>query len=131
MPGCLPNGASEASAPLSSPCPCAAPRERPRGYGSAGDDAVGVVDRVDAAHVGEDVVELAHIAHFEREAVADDADGKGMPADADDVDARIRERAHEVLEQVIAVERLDHDLDPEGQTAETLPVHFGEALGVL
>ena len=29
---------------------------------SAGDDPVGVVDRVDAADVGEDVVQLAHVA---------------------------------------------------------------------
>ncbi len=86
---------------------------------------------MDAADVGEDVVELAHVAHLEREAVAHDAVGQGLHAAADDVDARIRERAREVLEQVVAVERLDHELDPEGHAPEPLPVHLGEALGVL
>src|SRR5665647_3865774 len=105
MPGCLPNGASEASAPLSAPCPCAAPR------GSAADDAVGVVDRVDAADVGEDVVELTHLAHLEREAVARHAVGQRLHGAPDDVHARVRERARDRFTlEVGEVRQLDNIL---------------------
>ena len=105
---------SDAAAPPSSARRAGRAAPARAGGALARDHPVGVVDRVDASEVGDDVVELVDVADLEHEPVAYDAVGQRLHAPADDVHARVRKRACDVLEQVVAVERLDLDLDPEG-----------------
>ena len=97
-------------------------RELPR----AGGDAVGVEHRVDVAQARDGALERRRVGDLDDEAVlhhraADDA------ARLDDVDAVLGQGAREVLEQPVAVPRVDLELDAEGLLVLALPVRRGRS----
>src|SRR3954465_8337526 len=85
-------------------------------------DPVGVKDAVDVAQALDGLLEALGVGDLDDEAVldhrrADDA------ARLDDVEARLGERAREVLEQAMAIPGVDLELDAERRLVVALPVH--------
>src|ERR1700712_3387082 len=88
----------------------------------AGGDAVGVEDALDVADARDGLLEALGVGDLDDELVlhhrrVDDA------ARLDDVEAGLGERPREVLEQPVAIPRVDLQLDAERVLVVALPVH--------
>src|SRR4051794_20530910 len=93
-------------------------------------DAVGVEDRVDRAQPVDGALERLRVPHLDDEAVLDHR-VRDDAARLDDVEPGLGERAREVLEQAVAVPRVDLQLDLEGGLVVAVPGDRDEAVGVL
>src|SRR2546427_12938424 len=93
-------------------------------------DAVGVEHRVDVAQARYRALQGVRVGDLHHEAILDHRRG-GQATRFDDVRARLRERAREVLEQSVAVPGVDLDLDDERGRELAVPGHAREALGIL
>src|SRR3954447_21009401 len=94
------------------------------------DHAIGVEHAVDRAQAGDGGLQRLRVPHLDHEAVTghrvlDEA------ARLDDVDPRLRERAAQVLQQPVAIPRVDLDLDLEPGLVLAVPRDRDEALRVL
>src|SRR5215212_7170652 len=91
---------------------------------------VGVEDAVDVAQLAHRRLERLRVRNLDHEAVLHHRP-RHDAARLDDVDPRLGERPREVLEQAVAVPRVDLQLDLERGRVVALPVDAHEALGVL
>src|SRR3954454_4563322 len=93
-------------------------------------DPVGVEYRVDIAQARDRRVQRLRVGDLEHEAVAHHL-VVDQAAGLEDVHALLGEGPREVLEQAVAVPRVDVELDLERGLAVGLPRHGGEPVGVL
>src|SRR2546427_8370095 len=93
-------------------------------------DAVGVEHRVDVAQARYRALQGVRVGDLHHEAILDHRRG-GQATRFDDVCARLRERAREVLEQAVAGPGREPDLDDERRREVARPRNARETLRVL
>src|SRR3954451_2152049 len=91
---------------------------------------VGVEDPVDVAQLADRRLQRLRVGDLDDEPVLDHRP-RDDAARLDDVDARLGERARQVLEQAVAVPGIHLQFDLERRGVLALPVHSHEALRVL
>src|SRR5439155_774967 len=104
-------------------------RRPPRSGGRAGRDAVGVEHRLDVAQARDRPAQPVRVGDLDHEAILDHRRGR-QAARLDDVGAGLRERARDVLEQPVAVPRVDLYFDDERGRLVAFPGDRREALGI-
>src|ERR671914_3010887 len=93
-------------------------------------DPISVEDRVDRAQLRDRRLQRVRVADLDDEAVLDHR-VRDDAARLDDVDAGLRERPREVLEQAVAIPAVDLQLDLERGGRVAVPADRHEALRVL
>src|SRR4051794_15597478 len=116
--------ASQASRRVAPPAP------PPAGSAGTRRHPVGVEHAVDVAQAVDGLLEPLRVGDLDDEAVLHHRRGDDAPR-LDDVAACLGERPGEILEQAVAVPRVDLQLDLERLLVLALPVDADEALGIL